>query len=110
MVILKKIRSSTLIETLVATVLIVIVFMMVSMILNNLFSNTMNNDTQAIENHLNELQYLNEHKKLQLPYLEEYQNWSITISKYKENNSEFTEFEAINLNTQKTINLIRNEN
>ena len=58
MVILKKIKASTLMETLVASVLIVVVFMISSMILNNLFSNTIKSNTRAIEAHINELQYL----------------------------------------------------
>ena len=41
MVVLKKIKASTLMETLVATVLIIVVFMAASMILNNMFLNAM---------------------------------------------------------------------
>ena len=68
-------------ETLVATVLIVLIFMLASMILNNLFSNTIKNNTQAIDNHLNELQYLHQNEQLQLPYTEVFQNWNISIEK-----------------------------
>ena len=96
-------------ETLVATVLIIIVFMLASMILNNLFSNSISNNTQDIENNLNELQYMQEHKKLKLPYADTFQNWNVTITTFKENNQAFVEFEAVNLKTNKTINLIQNE-
>jgi hypothetical protein len=64
MVILKKIKASTLMETLVATVLIIIVFIIASMILNNLFFNTIKNNTTQIDAHLNELQYLYINEKL----------------------------------------------
>jgi len=96
-------------ETLVATVLIVIVFMLASMIMNNLFSNSINNNTQAIENHLNELQYLQEHKKLELPYADTFQNWNVSITTYKKNSQSYVEFEAVNLKTNKSIYLNQNE-
>ncbi len=53
MVVLKKIKAFTLMETLVATVLIVIVFMISSMLLNNLFYNSIKDNTIAIDAHLN---------------------------------------------------------
>jgi len=110
MVVLKKIKASTLMETLVATILIVIVFMLASMILNNLFSNTINNNTQAIRNHLNELQYLEQHDQLKLPYTETFQNWNVAITNYKQNDQSFIEFEAENLKTNKSINIIQSAN
>lgn len=97
------IKGSTLMETLVATVLIVLIFMLASMILNNLFSNTIKNSTQAIDNHLNELQYLQQHEQLMLPYAETYENWDVTVERYKENNQNLIEFEAMNSKTNKTI-------
>lgn len=108
MAVLKKIKGSTLMETLVATVLIVLVFMLASMILNNLFANTIKNNTQAVENHLSELEYLQQHDRILLPYTETFENWNITIENYKQNNQLFIEFEAINLKTNKTINNSRN--
>lgn len=105
-----RIKGSTLMETLVATVLIILIFMLASMILNNLFSNTIKNSTQAIDNHLNELQYLQQHEQLQLPYAEAFQNWNVTIDRYKENNQFYIEFEAVNPKTDKTISIIHSEN
>lgn len=103
MAILKKIKASTLMETLVASVIIVIVFMMASMILNNIFSNTIKSNTKAIETHLNELQYLQLHSQLQLPYSETFQNWDITIVTYFENENPIIEYQAIDKETKKTI-------
>jgi type II secretory pathway component PulJ len=108
MVILKKIKGSTLMETLVATVLIVIIFMLASMTLNNLFSNTIKNNTQVIETYLNELEYLEQHNQLVLPYAETFQNWDVTIETYKENNQSIIEFEVINPKTNKTISFTKN--
>ena len=93
-------------ETLVATVLVVLIFMLASMILNNLFSNTIKNNTQAIDNYLNELQYLQQHEQLLLPYAETYKNWDVTVERYKEGNKDLIEFEAINSKTNKTITKI----
>lgn len=112
MVILKKlsleyrVKASTLMETLVATVLIVIVFMLASMILNNIFSNSIKSNTSAIETYLNELRYFQENEKLELPYQETFQDWNISIVRFSENNKKFTEFEAINSKTNKTITLL----
>lgn len=103
MAILKKIKSSTLMETLVATVLIVVVFMLASMILNNLFSSNIKNNTRAIETYLNELQYLQRHQKIILPYHDDFETWHISIDRYSENNQAIIEFEAVNKRTNKTI-------
>lgn len=103
MVVLKKIKASTLMETLVATVLIVVVFMISSMILNNLFSNTIKNNTRTIDAYLNELQYLYKHEKIIVPYQDDYKNWQITVALYKENNSSAIVFEALNTNTHKIV-------
>ena len=104
-----KVKGSTLMETLVATILIVLIFMIASMILNNLFSNTIKNNTQAIDHRLNELQYLQQHEQILLPYTETYDNWNITIESYRENNETLVEFEAINPKTNKTIEIINVE-
>jgi peptidoglycan hydrolase CwlO-like protein len=80
MAILKKIKSSTLMETLVATVLIVVIFMISSMILNNVFANSINNDKRAIDTRLHELMYLASHDKLQLPYYGNFKLWDIDLT------------------------------
>jgi len=78
MVVLKKIKGSTLMETLVATVLIVVVFMIASMILNNLFSNSIKSNTRVIDAHLNELEYFYTSDKLSLPYYDDFKSWQIS--------------------------------
>ncbi len=81
MVILKKIRSATLVETLTASVLVVIVFIMASIILNNTFANTIRKENSAIQNKIHELQYLYQHKKIKIPYVETYGGWELEIIK-----------------------------
>lgn len=103
MVILKKIKASTLMETLVATVLIVVVFMLASMILNNLFSNSIKNNTKEVDAQLNELQYIYINEKLTLPYQTNFNNWQINVDSYTENNQNIIEFEAQNVSNNKTI-------
>ena len=105
MVVLKKIKASTLMETLVATVLVVIIFLVSSMILNNIFSNTIKNNTRAIKAHLNELQYLHKNDRLQLPVQEEFGEWRINVTEFSENNKIKIELEAINSVTNKTITI-----
>lgn len=103
MVILKKIRASTLIETLVATVLIIVIFIISSAVLNNVFSATIKNDSRAIENHLHELQYLQYHNKIELPYNTRFKNWTISVDYVLDNNQKKIQFYAKNEQTNKEI-------
>ncbi|NAS32032.1 hypothetical protein GTQ40_13685 [Flavobacteriaceae bacterium R38] len=80
MVILKKIKGSSLIETMIATVLIVIIFMVASLTLNNLFNNTIKYNTIDIETYVNKLEYQYQHQSLKLPYKETYGGWELSIS------------------------------
>lgn len=80
MVILKKLKASTLMETMVATVLIVVIFMFSSLILNSLFSAQVKGNLQPIKSHLDQLEYQYVNQKINLPYYEEWKTWDITIS------------------------------
>jgi len=111
MVVLKKIKGSTLVETLVATVLLVVVFMLASLILNNLFSNTIKNNTDAIDNYLNELEYQYKNGKIEIPYHDNLKTWDITLLPNKQigqNNNVL--LEAINTETKQTISQYLIEN
>lgn len=103
MVVLEKIKASTLMETLVATVLIVVIFMISSMILNNLFSNSIKNNTRSIDAYLNELEYLYRHDKLTIPYQDDYKDWQISVVLHIENETSNAVFEASNSNTHKNL-------
>jgi len=105
MVVLEKLKGSTLMETLVATVLIVVVFMMSSMILNNLFSNALTSRTNDIEAHLNELHYLYLNDNLVIPYSSSFENWDITVEAIKDDNENHIALEAINKETKKKFNI-----
>jgi len=80
MVILKKIRAATLIETLTASVLIIIVFMIASLSFNNIFTNHIKRDQSAINNRTKELEYLLIHEQIQLPYTDDFGAWEIEIT------------------------------
>ncbi|MBC7523112.1 MAG: hypothetical protein H7239_01535 [Flavobacterium sp.] len=82
---LKKLKSATLIEALIATVLIVVIFIVSSLVINNLLLNSFNNNTGAIENRLCTLEYKYQNKHIQLPYNENFENWTITINKEQKN-------------------------
>lgn len=103
MVILKKVKASTLMETLVASVLIIIIFMIASVILNNIFSNTIKGNTRNVETHLKELEYLYVNEKIILPYDDEFNSWDISIEKGLSRSQQIVEFEAIHSETNKTI-------
>jgi hypothetical protein len=101
MVILKKIKSATLVETLIATVLILVVFLMASMIINNLFFNTFHHKKELLVNRLDELEYNYINRSIKLPYVEEIDNWDIEI--FELNNTDFVEFKAQNKITKKEV-------
>lgn len=101
MVTLKKLKASTLMETMVATVLVVIIFMIASLILNNVFSSEMNNNTDAVENRIQELRYLYAHKKISLPYDESIKGWEIEMINSGED--AMIEFNVLNTVTQKHL-------
>lgn len=79
MVILKKVRSATLVETMVASVIIVIVFLIASLSVNNIFRGTINSDDSALRNRINELTYFVQNNKIEIPYYEERLLWDIVI-------------------------------
>lgn len=81
MVILKKVKASTLMETLVATVIILIIFIISSLILNNVFGNLVSNDLQPIKTKMLELEYGYKNGKLQLPYQEDNGEWLYSLQK-----------------------------
>ena len=101
MVILKKIKSATLIETLITTILIVVVFLIASMIINNIFFNTFHQKKELVMNRLDELEYEYINKSIELPFSEEIENWNIEIIKL--NQSDVVEFKAQNKITNKEI-------
>jgi Tfp pilus assembly protein PilV len=81
MVVLKKIKSATLIEVLIATLLIVIIFMISSLVINNLLLNNFSKNTHRVETHLHELGYRLQNGDLNLPYEEVYEDWQINIKR-----------------------------
>lgn len=92
MVILKKVRSATLVETMVASVIIVIVFLIASLSLNNIFKGIINSDDSALRNRINELAYFVQNEKIKIPFYEETPLWDIAVEK----RGEETVFEILN--------------
>lgn len=103
MVVLKKIKASTLMETLVATVLIVIVFMIASMVLNSMVSGNMGQHTELAEERLHALEYQYKNQGIRLPYYEDYESWEISITQQQIGNSMLVLLEAENPMTKKTV-------
>ncbi|WP_299524225.1 hypothetical protein [Winogradskyella sp.] len=101
MVILNKIKASTLMETLIATVLIMVIFIITSLILNNLFSNSIKHNTRSITAKLNEIEYLYINDKLSLPYYNDYNGWEIEMVTSK--NPDEVHLKASKTNTTKVV-------
>lgn len=81
MVVLKKIRAATLIETLVASVIIVIVFMIASMSLNNVFKSSLKTNDDLLQNRIRELTYLVKNDKVIFPFSDNTEYWEISLNK-----------------------------
>jgi len=85
MVILKKIRASTLVETLAASVIIIIVFVIGSLSLNNVFYTSIKKNDDEIKNQIKELKYKLLHNKIALPFYNQTDLWDISIKRENEN-------------------------
>lgn len=81
MVVLKKIRAATLVETLVASVIIVVVFMIASLSLNNIFKGTIQSNDSEIQNRIKQITYLYKSKQIDIPFYENNEKWDISIEK-----------------------------
>ncbi|QSW87977.1 hypothetical protein J0383_17085 [Flavobacterium endoglycinae] len=103
MVVLKKIKSATLIEAVVATVLVVIIFIISSLILNNLVFNTFSKNTHGIETRINELEYEVQNNTIKLPYQENYKDWNINIETENISVKKIFTISAINTVSKKEI-------
>lgn len=103
MVVLKKIKSATLVEVIVASVLIVIIFMIASLVLNNLVLNTFSKNIHPIEYRLNELEYEIQNDVIKLPFLENFKGWDIVIKIEKTNSKEELVIIATNEKNNKKI-------
>ena len=108
MAVLKKIKASTLMETLIATVLVAVTFLLASMIMNTIVSNAVASNTMDIDTHLMELQYLQQHQKLEIPYAERFQNWSITVERLEVQKDIIIVFEATHLDRHQILRKTNN--
>lgn len=103
MVVLKKVKSATLIEALVATVLIVIIFVIASLVLNNLVLNTFSKNTHTIESRINELEYEFQNNIIKLPYQENYKGWDISMNLDIVSTKKIISISAVNSSSKKEI-------
>jgi uncharacterized membrane protein YhiD involved in acid resistance len=89
MVVLKRIRSATLVEAIVATVIIVIIFIVASLVLNNILVNSFSKNSYRTESRMNELVYFASNRKIAMPYNEQYNDWDISITERKSGNLQY---------------------
>lgn len=108
MVVLKKIKSATLVEVIVASILVIIIFVIASLVLNNLVLNTFSKDMHPIENRLNELEYELQNGLVKLPYKENFKGWDIVIGTEKSDATERLLLSATNKKSNKVITRLEN--
>lgn len=104
MVVLKKLKSSTLMETLVATVIVIIVFVVASMVLNAIFFNSFKSNTNELENYLKELEYQIYNNKIKAQNTTyNYHDWEITIEEKNSLKVSYYNLTAKNILTNKLV-------
>ena len=84
MVVLKKIKAATIVESLVSSALILIVFVFASLSLNNVFKTAVNQNDRQLNQRVHELQYLHSHGLISLPFYDDNPNWEIEITQQEE--------------------------
>ena len=99
----RKVKSATLIESLVASVIIIIIFTIASLTLNNVFESSIKNNTNRVQNRMNELNYLYINDKIKSPYQEEFEDWNIRLLQKTEGQKSFMLLEAVRKETKKSI-------
>ncbi|RSC92205.1 hypothetical protein [Tenacibaculum singaporense] len=103
MVILKKIKASSLNEVIIATIVIVLIFGIAIATLNNIMQNTLRKNTKAANSKLNELVYQYKNQLIKLPYNNNERDWLIHISKQTDSNLSEIEFEITSKKTNTTV-------
>ncbi len=99
----RKVKSATLIESLVASVIIIIIFTIASLTLNNVFESSIKNNTNRVQNRINELNYLYINDKVKSPYQEDFEDWNIRLLQKTEGQKSFMLLEAVRKETKKNI-------
>lgn len=102
MVVLNKLKASTLVETLVATVIIITIFLMATVLLNQLFIYALNNSHRDLDTEINKLEYRILNNKIKTPYFDNFNDWGIKI--YKNKNAFL--IEAMHLKTNKKVSRV----
>ncbi len=93
-------------ETMVATILIVIIFMVASLIMNSLMAAQVTANTGNISERLHRLEYQYVNGLLQLPYQEDWNDWSIRAILEKDINVPVVRLEATHKTSQKNLESI----
>ena len=103
MVILKKIKASSLNEVLVATVIVVLVFGIAMANLSNLLRNLTLRETHEQNTVLKELMYQYQNEKIKIPYNVDDGKFNYQITSTKENDLYWVIFEVTGKRSNKTL-------
>ncbi len=90
-------------ETMVATVLIVVIFMISSMLLNTIFTSSIIGNTNPVQERMLELEYAYKKGMVTVPYVEEWNTWTIELKKGDINGVECIVFGAVESRTLKEL-------
>jgi hypothetical protein len=103
MVVLKKIKASTLLETMVATVLLVVIFAVASNLMFSLLASESRGNIGSLKNRIYELEYAVIQNQISLPYQETWNTWEIQLWQGTSSERIIVDFSALNTANQKTV-------
>jgi len=103
MVVLKKIRGTTLFENLVAMVLVILIFLLVSSLAQFLFQKSIQTDEHAIKVKFDREYYFVKNLKMELPEDQDYKNWRLEYKTELIEGNRFLVLEATAKTNQKKL-------
>tara|TARA_R110002051_G_scaffold2660_1_gene14294 strand:+ start:36849 stop:37208 length:360 start_codon:yes stop_codon:yes gene_type:complete len=97
----KKLKASSLTEVIVATSILLLVFGIALLTLNNMMTSTLRNNTNSLDTELEKVIYQYRNQQIKIPFYSKDEKHLINGQKITENNINFIEFSAMDIETNK---------
>ena len=97
----KKVKASSLTEVIVATSILLLVFGIALLTLNNIMTNTLRSNTNSLDTELEKIIYQYRNQQIKIPFYSKDEKYLINGQKITENNINFIEFSAKDMETNK---------
>ena len=97
----KKEEASSLTEVIVATSILLLVFGIALLTLNNIMTSTLRSNTNSLDTELEKIIYQYRNQQINIPFFSRDEKYQIDGQKITENNIQFIEFTAKDMETNK---------